>query len=169
MREVDDGEERVARRLDEDEHRVVADRSFERLGFREVDRRRLDAEAAEHRDERGRPRVDALLGDDVVARLQQGERHGRDGTHARRGHHRAIGAFECGDNLGELGVVRRPVADVEVVGEALGRGLEERCVALGGERRGLRDRRRHRTAACLVVGVDDVGAGLALRWIGHGS
>src|SRR5262249_39112860 len=156
-----DVEERVRRRLEDDELRP-RERAPELGLVVAVEPDDGDPEAREQvAREPERPAVDSLLDDDLVAGAEQAEEDGRDRRHARRERERRLGSLEDAELLLEERRRRVAVAGVEVrrrVGLAgpgeLGPGLEL-------ERRALVDRWHERPAASGALlgrlGVEQLG------------
>src|SRR5262249_28808560 len=147
--DVDDGEQRVRRRLDPHDLRGVVPGGGECVEFDVVDGRPGDAGGLEYPCQQAvRPAVGVGRDDDVVAGAHHGAQDGVLGSHAAREREPVRGAFELGDAGLERGSGRVGAAGV-LVAAVVPYGV------LHGRRR-QRDRRNDRAGrrVGLLTGVD---------------
>jgi hypothetical protein len=141
--DIRDLADRIGRRLDEEELRILPDRLFPRFQVREIDPRGLDAEFGEDLvEERHHGAEHAARRDEMVALLEQPENRGGHGRHSGGGRHARLRAFHGGQAILEhlhrgVGEARIDVARLFVgeLARGFGGGLVDEA---GGEDQRLR-------------------------------
>ena len=150
--DVDASQQRVRRRLEPHEHRIVRPRRIEREWIGEVDRAPRDADGFVHlRDEPIGAAVRVVAEEDALPRAHEGAEEGVLGREAAREREAVLGPFErreAGLERGARRVARARVLVPEVLTDGRLR-----------ERRRQRDRRDDRAAGGvgLLAGMDRAG------------